>query len=169
MVEFKLQFAASSYRLKIKVKIPLATMCLVYSCAEGATSSGRSPGRSVVPYRPIGPIKNKKLNRHSPKCLRIIAQGCGTQSFQDKEHAQKIRRYSMQKKRINWVAGNTRVRNLHMPSIFDLFLLLTGFVSFLILVLLLKGASDIMNGVLYFIFTLTSIKVAVIISKKLFK
>ena len=37
------------------------TEILRFGCAEGAPSSGRSPGRSVVPYQPIRSIKNKKF------------------------------------------------------------------------------------------------------------
>ncbi len=38
------------------------TEILRFGCADGATFPGRSPGRSVVPCRPIRPIKNMKMN-----------------------------------------------------------------------------------------------------------
>ena len=37
------------------------TEILHFDCAEGATSSGRSPGRSVVPYGKFSINKNKKF------------------------------------------------------------------------------------------------------------
>jgi len=37
------------------------TEILRFGCAEGATSSGRSPGRSVVPYRSFSIKNNKKF------------------------------------------------------------------------------------------------------------
>ena len=39
------------------------TEILRFGCAEGATSSRRSPGRSVGSYRPVRPVKNRKLKK----------------------------------------------------------------------------------------------------------
>ena len=55
--------------------VPRNTACRFLR--PSAPSSGRSTGRSGVPYRLVRQ-KNKKLSRHSPKGLSIKAQGCGT-------------------------------------------------------------------------------------------
>ena len=52
------------------------TEILRFGCAEGATSSRRSPGRSVGPYFRDTTIKNKKLNPSIGAALECASHAC---------------------------------------------------------------------------------------------